>query len=142
MTGRHPFAWAAVVIAGSALLPGCKQEWSLHRAPDGYGVVRDRVAPAPSATPPVNSWLDLTITGVDNAPVVREKLPPLVDLPPGVLVPEGEHRFDVEARPHFGAATYLPLELSFVATVESGKIYFLVDNTGGPKLVEEGAKPR
>jgi hypothetical protein len=118
-------------------LVGCSRKGDIHIAPAGFGVVREHMISVPNNIPPVRSEFDFTITEIDGGPVTREMPPPLVDMQPGALVRAGVHRFKAKIAPHLLPAGYRPHEVSFVATIESEKIYFLVDRDGEPVLVEE-----
>ena len=141
MTFGGSAALAAALVGGVVSLVGCRQEWSIHKAPDGFAVVREHVIFAPRNIPPARSELDFTIITVDGAAVVRERPPPFVDLEPGALVAAGIHRFTARVAPHLLPPGYRPYEVSFMAAVEGGKIYFLVDREKMPVLVEEHLKP-
>lgn len=107
------------------------------KAPDGYGVVREHIVFAPRNIPPIKSELDFTILEVDGAPARREIPPPFVDMQPGVFVSAGSHRFKAKVAPHLLPPGYKPRDVTFDATVQSGRVYFLVDKDGGPILVED-----
>jgi hypothetical protein len=130
-------AVAAFLLSACVVLGGCKQEWNIHKAPEGFSIVREHVISAPRNIPPIQSELDFTIIEIDGAPVRRENLPPLVDIQPGALITAGAHCFRAKVAPHLLPPNYRPYEVSFVATVERGKIYLLVDKNGGLVLVEE-----
>ena len=127
----------AFLLGFLLLLVGCGWEWSIHKAPEGFGVVREHIVFAPRNIPPVRSELDFTIFEIDGAPVAREVPPPFVDIQPGALVPIGNHHFRARVAPHRLPPGYPGREVSFDASVESGKVYFLVDKNGMPVLVEE-----
>jgi hypothetical protein len=126
------------LTVGIALQVGCGQESSIHKAPRGFAAVREHIVFAPHNLPPIKSELDFTIVAVDGGPITRETPPPFVDMRPGVLVTAGTHRFVARVQPHRLPRGYQPKEVSFVATAESGKVYFLVDDSNGaPVLIEE-----
>jgi hypothetical protein len=131
--------WLVVpVLIGMALIMGRHQEWSIHKPPHGFAVVREHVMLAPHNVPPIDSKLDFTIVEVDGAQVTRETPPRFADIQPGALVSAGAHHFKARVAPHLRPAGYQPQEVSFVATVESGKVYCLVDDKDGkPVLIEE-----
>jgi hypothetical protein len=134
MTARDYASFLLAPIAALAVAGGCRDA---SKAPEGYGVVREHVISAPHNIPPIQSELDFTILDVDGAPVRREIPPPLVDMQPGALVLAGSHNFRTKVAPHMLPPGYQPHEITFVANVESGKIYYLVDNKdGSPILIE------
>jgi hypothetical protein len=135
--------WLTVfIVAGILPLIGCAQEASIHKAPDGFAIVREHVVFNPHNIPPIRSELDYTIVEVDGAPVTRETPPPWVDMQPGALVSAGTHHFEARVQPHRLPLGYQPKDVSFAATVESGKVYFLVgDKDDIPVLVEEWLGP-
>ncbi len=135
--------WLTVcIVAGILPLIGAAQESSIHEVPDGFAVVREHVISNPRNIPPIRSELDYTIAEVDGAPVTRERPPPLVDIQPGALVSAGTHHFEARVQPHRLPLGYQPKHVSFVATVESGKVYFLVDDKDAmPVLIEERVGP-
>jgi hypothetical protein len=126
-----------LVYGASICSVGCGRKGDVHQAPDGFGIVREHMISVPGNIPPVRSKLDFTITEIDGGPVTREIPPSLVDMQPGAVVRAGAHQFKAKVAPHLLPAGYRPHEVSFVANVESGKIYFLVDKDGEPVLVEE-----
>jgi len=126
----------------SLIFVGRRLEWSIHKAPYGFAVIREHTVYGPLNVPPVISSLDFTIDGVDGGGVSREWLPPYpwLDEPSGVLVSEGTHRFRADVIPFSRRPDQKPSEILFVAAVESRKIYFLVGDIGGkPILVEENS---
>lgn len=133
----------ALLGVGTFLLVGRKLEWSIHKPPYGFAVVREHLVFAPRNIPPIRSNLDFTIVEIDGAPVRREIPPPLVDRQPGALVSAGPHSFRAKVQPHALPPHYQPYEVTFVAIVESGKVYELVDDErGAPILVEEHLESR
>jgi len=133
----------AVVGAGTFLLFGNRLEWNIYKPPHGFAIVREHVISAPRNVPPIRSLLDFTVTEIDGAPVKREIPPPFVDMQRGALVQGGIHSFRARVQPHLLPRGYQPYEVSFVASVEVGKVYYLVDTDGGkPVLVEEHIETR
>ena len=121
-----------VVLLGTG---GCAPP---SKAPAGFGVVREHMLSAPHNVPPIYSLLDFTIIEVDGAPAKRERPPLFVDMQPGALVSAGTHRFMARTTPHLIPPGYRPREVTFEASVESEKIYWLVDDkNGGPVLIED-----
>jgi hypothetical protein len=108
----------------------------LSQAPAGFGVVREHVIFDPHNVPPISSKLDFTIFEIDGAPVKREIPPPFVDMQPGALVSAGTHRFKARVAPIIRPRDYQPYEVTFEAKLESGKVYYLVDQNGDPVLIE------
>jgi hypothetical protein len=93
---------------------------------------------SPHNIPPIHSELDFTIIEIDGASFTRETPPLLVDMQPGALVTAGTHRFRAKVMPHLRRVDDQPHDVSFVAAVESGKAYFLVDDKDKmPVLIEE-----
>lgn len=133
---RRIIAISAAALAIQSVLGGGCVRWNIDRAPAGFAVVREHVVSAPRNDPPVASTLDFTITEIDGAPVTREKIPPWVDLQPGALMSAGTHQFKALVAPHLRPRDWRAKEVSFTATVESGKVYFLVDREGAPALIE------
>jgi hypothetical protein len=140
---KHPgvLASAAILALQSLLGSGCLL-WKIDQAPSGFAIVREHMISAPRNDPPVTSTLDFTITAIDGAAVVREKVPPWVDMQRGALVAAGAHQFKAWVAPHTRPRDYQPKEVSFAASVDSGKVYFLVDRDGAPVLIEEHLAPR
>jgi hypothetical protein len=127
---------AMALLAGLAFLGGCGPR-RLHNIPDGYAVVMEHVIYSPHNIPPIRNDMDFTIIEVDGGTFTRETPPFLVDMQPGVLVAAGNHRFRAKTMPHLHKIGEQPTEVTFDATVESGKAYFLVMKDGLPVLVEE-----
>ncbi len=133
---------ASIVAIALAALCGCTK-WDLNQAPAGSAVVREHAITKKVVFQnnlPVSSELDFTLTQIDGAPIARETIPPWVHLQRGALVPAGEHRFKALAQPHVLPRDYQPKEVSFVATVESGKVYYLIDKDGMPALIDAPPK--
>jgi hypothetical protein len=110
----------------------------MNKAPDGFGVVREHMVFAPHNVPPIRSELDFTILEVDGAPVRREIPPRYVDIQPGALVSAGSHRFKAKVAPHLLPRGYQAHEVVFTANVESGKVYYLVDDKNRDPVLIEG----
>ena len=127
---------AAILLA---VLAGCSR-WNGAVAPVGSAVIREHVVSAQGNDPPIYSVLDFTIVEVDGKVAVRETIPRLVDMQPGVLVPAGNHEFKALVSPHMRPPNHRPSEVVFSATVESTKVYYLTDKDGSAVLIE--AKPR
>jgi hypothetical protein len=125
-------------VIGLVAISGCKAEWSIHKAPDGYAIIRDGILTAPRNIPPIHNELEFAIIGVDGGPVERERVPPFVDEPPGVLVVTGTHRLRSIVGPPWRGPGYHSKDITFQVTVENRKVYFLEgDKDGMPILVEE-----
>jgi hypothetical protein len=122
------------------LLGACSRYWNAYKAPDGFGIVREHVISSPNNLTPIRSNFDHTILSIDGGPITRETLPDFVDMQPGALVAAGVHHFEARVAPVVLPPDYKPFEVSFDARVESGKVYFLVDQEKKPALVE--ARPR
>jgi hypothetical protein len=131
---------AATSLCVGLVLGGCSRYWDANRAPEGYSIVREHVVFSPNNNPPVRSELDYTLIDVDGGPITRESYPKFVDLQPGALVVAGVHRFRARVEPVLRPPDYKPHEVSFEGRVESGKVYFLVEQQKAPALVE--ARPR
>lgn len=119
----------AVAVAGCT-------KWKSDEAPAGFAIVREHVIEAPRNHPPIRSALDFTLVAIDGAPVVRETIPPWVDLQRGALLAAGTHTFKALVSPHIRSPDQPPQEISFVATVESRTVYFLIEKNAAPVLVE------
>jgi hypothetical protein len=133
MTAHRNFSFSLLTMFALLGVSGCS---GADKAPIGYGVVREHVISAPHNIPPIRSELDFTIIEIDGSPVKREVLPPLVDMQPGALVAAGAHHFKAKVAPHMRSPGDQPHEVSFDASVESEKIYYLVDKDGIPVLIE------
>jgi hypothetical protein len=132
----------AAALAIQALFGGCVF-WNVDRAPAGFSIVREHIISSPQNDPPVTSTLDFTLTEIDGAAVTRERIPPWVDMNRGALMSAGAHQFKAAVAPHLRPHDFQPKEVSFAATVASGKVYFLVDDKdGAPVLVEEHLRSR
>ena len=134
-------AAASIVAIVLAALCGCTK-WDPNLAPTGFSVVREHLVTQKLVfrnNLPVGSELDFTLTEVDGATVARETIPWWVDMQRGALIPAGAHKFTALAQPHLLPRDYKPKEVSFVATVESRKVYYLIDKYGLPVLVEAHA---
>jgi hypothetical protein len=134
-------AISAVTILSLAVFSGCHPNWDSTKAPSGFAIIREHIIEAPNNIPPIHSKLDFTIIEVDGAPVTRETAPALVDMQPGALVAAGSHHLRARVAPHLLPPNYQPHEVSFESKVESGKVYFIVDNEGAPVLVEARVAP-
>lgn len=112
------------------------------QAPEGYAIVREHLfLSGKDMEPRISSNLDYTITEIDGAPVTREKVPPLVDMPAGVLISVGSHRIKAKVEPQLRPPNSKPVEVTFTAAVENRKIYYLVDDKEGqPVLIAVAAK--
>ena len=124
-----------LVISAIALGSGCSNR-NAALVPAGYAVIREHVVSAPGNIPPISSALDFTLVEVDGKPVTRETVPRWVDLQPGALVSAGNHEFKARMSPHARPPHHQPTEVVFTLKVESQKVYYLVDQDGGPVLVE------
>jgi len=137
-------AAASIAVIALTALYGCAK-WDSNRAPAGFAVVREHAIVEKVAfrnNLPIGSALDFTLTEIDGASITRETILPWVDLQRGALVPAGERRFKALARPHVLPRDNQPKEVSFVATVENGKVYYLIDKDGTPVLIEARSKTR
>ena len=137
-TANHQYPAAILALA---LVAGCSS-WNAQAAPAGFAVIREHVLSAPHNDPPISSTLDFTLTEIDGKPVTRETIPPLVDLQPGVLVSAGNHEFKALVSPHVRPPNHQPAEVVFQLSVQSTKLYYLVDKDGGPVLIEAKSRPR
>ena len=135
--------WHGTLLLIALTVCGCTK-WNPYQAPSGFAVVREHSLGKVvfQNNLPVSSSLDFTITKIDGAPVARETIPPWVDLQRGALVPAGAHRFDVLAQPHAHPLGYQPKEVSFVETVTSKTVYYLVEKEGLPVLIEAHPETR
>lgn len=115
-------------------------KWNADEAPAGFAIVREHVIDNPWNDPPIKSIFDLTITAIDRSAIARETVPPWVDIQRGALIPAGSHRFTALMLPIFRRPGDLAKEVSFVKTVESGKVYYLVEKDGQPVLIEAHSK--
>ncbi len=131
---------AATSLGGGLVLGACGRYWDATRAPQGYGIVREHVVFSPNNLPPIRSELDYTLIDVDGGPITRESYPKFVDLQPGALLVAGVHHFRARVEPVLRPRDDMPYEVSFEGKVESGKVYFLVEQQKAPALVE--ARPR
>jgi hypothetical protein len=125
-----------VLLCGTGLFGGCGPR-RLHNIPAGFAVVQEHIIYAPHNIPPIRNDIDFTIIEVDGAAFTRETPPFLVDMQPGVLVSAGTHHFRAKTMPHLHKIGDQPTEVTFDATVEGGKAYFLVNKDKLPVLVEE-----
>ena len=117
----------ALLTGASFGLSACGRPPS--QAPEGYAIVREHlISSGKGMEPRISSNLDYTIIEIDSAPVIREKVPPWVDMQAGALIPVGAHRFKTKVEPHLRPPNSKPVEVSFTATVENRKIYYLVDD--------------
>lgn len=99
------------------------------QAPEGYAIVREHlVSSGKGMVPQVSSNLDYTIVEIDGASFAREKVPLFADMQPGALISAGTHRIKAMVEPHVRPPNSKPKEVTFTATVESRKIYYLVDD--------------
>ena len=106
------------------------------QAPEGYAIVREHlILSGKGMEPRISSNLDYTITEIDGAPVTREKVPALVDMQAGVLISVGSHRIKAKVEPHMRQPNSKPVEVTFTATVENRKIYYLVDDKEGQPVL-------
>ena len=135
MTSRSGKVLIAVLLGWVIFLGGCGRRH--HNIPDGYAVVMEHVIDSPHNVPPIRNDMDFTIIEVDGGTFTREAPPFLVDMQPGVLVAAGTHHFRAKTMPHLHKIGDQPTEVTFDATVESGKAYFLVNKYRLPVLVEE-----
>ena len=136
--------WRGPILLIALTVCGCAK-WDPNQAPAGFAVVREHAIIGKVVFQnnlPVSSALDFTITEIDGAPIARETIPPWVDLQRGALVPAGARRFKALAQPYVLPRDYQPKEVSFVATVESRKVYSLIDKDGMPALIEAPLKTR
>ena len=124
------------LLTGLAFSGGCGPG-HLHNIPDGYAVVQEHIRDSPHNVPPIRNDMDFTIIEVDGGTFTRETPPFLVDMQPGVLVAAGSHHFRAKTMPQLHKIGEQPTEVTFDATVESGKAYFLVNKDRLPVLVEE-----
>lgn len=126
-----------------AWVGGCAK-WNPAVAPAGSAIIREHTMGKVvfENSLPVSSTLDFTLVAIDGMPVTRETIPPLVDMQAGALVPAGSHEFKLLASPHARPPNHRPVEMRFTASVQSGKVYNLVDKDGAPALVEVQAQPR
>jgi len=137
-------ATTSLIAFALAALCGCTK-WDPNQAPAGFAVVREQAASGKvvfANNLPVSSALDFTLTEIDGAPIARETTPPWVDLQRGALVPAGAHRFKALAQPQVLPRNSQPKEVAFVATVESRKVYYLIDKDGLPVLIEAHPETR
>ena len=126
-----------LLIAAAGLLGGCYPNGYDSTAAGGFGIVREHIISAPRNDPPILSTIDYTIASVDGKAPVRERVPPWVDLQPGVLLTAGSHRIVARAVPHLRPKDHAPKELSFTLEIGDRKVYDLVDDpSGNPHLVE------
>jgi hypothetical protein len=140
MSAERLVSSVLALLAASSVLGGCRGR---NKPPDGYGVVQEHIVFAPRNIPPIRSTLDFTIIAIDGAPVRRESPPLFVDMQPGALVLAGTHHFSALVAPHLRPPGYQPHEVTFMADVEAGRIYDLVDDKEGkPILIEEHAGPQ
>lgn len=106
-------------------------------APEGYAIVREHlISSGKGMVPRISSNLDYRIVEIDGASFAREKVPLLADMQPGALISAGTHRIKAMVEPHQRPPDSKPKEVTFTATVESRKIYYLVDdNERQPVLI-------
>ncbi len=123
------------------LTAGCSR-WNAEEAPAGFAIIREHMISAPQNDPPITSTLDYTLIKIDGNPVVRETIPPLVDLQRGALVSAGTHEFKALVSPHVRPPGHEPAEVVFTAEVQSAKVYYLVGQDGGPVLIEAKSRQR
>jgi hypothetical protein len=131
----------SIIVIFLAALCGCTK-WDANLAPIGFSIVREHLVTQKLVfrnNLPVGSELDFTLTEIDGATVARETIPWWHHMQRGALVPAGAHKFKALAQPHLLPRDYKPIEVSFVATVESRKVYYLIDKAGLPVLVEAHA---
>lgn len=141
---RHTVSFRATRSLSALLLSvvifsGC---WKADRAPAGFAIVREHVIYASQNDPPITSSLDFTITAIDAAAVTRERVPPWIDIQRGALIPAGRHNFSARVIPHARRSGEVAKEVSFVAVVESRKVYELVDKDEKPILIEVHPRAR
>ena len=127
--------WTSALLLGVITFSGCSK-WKFDEAPAGFAIVREHVIDSPRNDPPISSALDLTIIAIDGAAVTRETVPPWIDIQRGALVPAGSHSFKALVMPYVRRPGDASKEVSFIASVESKKVYDLVDKDRMPVLIE------
>jgi len=136
--------WRGALLSIAFIVCGCTK-WDPNQAPAGFAVVREHAIIGKVVfrdNLPVSGPLAFMLTEIDGAPITRETIPPWVHLQRGALVSVGAHRFKALARPVVLPRYYQPKEVAFVATVESRKVYYLIDKDGMPVLSEAPLKTR
>jgi hypothetical protein len=117
-------------------LASCSK-WNGDKAPAGFAIIREHVIDNPWNDPPIKSTFDVTIKAIDGAATKRETVPPWVDIQRGALIPAGSHHFTVLVMPSLHRPGDVAKEVSFVESVASRKVYYLVGKEDGqPALIE------
>jgi hypothetical protein len=111
------------------LVTGCR-----HHYPHSALVV-DEIISAPRAVPAIHNDLDLKLVAVDGQPVEREQ-PYMADAWLCAVVAPGTHSFRLSVAPIPRPAGFAPYEVVISATVEEGKSYGIVSQSGRAYLME------
>ena len=141
---RSPRRRVVFLLAAASLSVGAACGRILRGEPYPHpddAVVQGHLIYAPHHVPPIHNDDDYTLFDIDGQGVKLEKIPPLVDMQPGAVVGPGTHRFKVRVAPHLRRPDYVPQVVTFTATVEAGKRYFVVSGGTQPALVEQNPAP-